>query len=349
MLEKDRFLAIKQLARDIRKENEDLFKAFAMESPEDAIREKEEFIEDIIDSRGITFSNDNLGREERQIFRANLLIPDDNEFFETYSKDKNIRNLMNTYGVGIEDVMSKITELNIYAEYLNDEADGASNEDVLKDLELETSTDEDTKVSESSTENNDEFVDAMVNLSTKEAESLLDEIENLSNAMDDLNITSINSEDDSDKVVDDKQEIASETAATTEDKVMQPEVIDNSTEVHDTSYADMSIEDISQAVDTFVTDFNHIQTDLDNTKEELKVAKEAQTELREQIRSLREEAYSLKKNNLESAKSLKEAREVNERLENENQTLKEQMRTMEANLKRSADLLKKIYNSIPKK
>lgn len=343
MLEKDRFLAIKQLAQDIRKENEDLFKAFAMESPEDAIREKEEFVEDIIDSRGITFSNDTLGREERQIFRANLLIPDDKEFFDTYSKDKNIRNLMNTYGVGIEDVMSKITELNIYADYLND--NDTDSEDIKQDEDQHL----ETEIEDVATpDKEDDFVDAMVNLSSKEAESLLDEIENLSSAMDDLNITTVNSE----KAMPLESEVTEpmEEPEVSDDKVMQPEVINDMDSTDDTVYTgDMSIEDISQAVDTFVTDFNHIQTDLDNTKAELKQSKEAQNELREQVRSLREEAYSLKKNNLESAKSLKEAREANEQLENENQTLKEQIRNMEANLKRSADLLKKIYNSIPKK
>lgn len=347
MLEKDRFLAIKKLAQDIRKENEDLFKAFAMESPEDAIREKEEFVEDIIDSRGITFSNDNLGREERQIFRANLLIPDDKEFFDTYSKDKNIRNLMNTYGVGIEDVMSKITELNIYADYLNDMENDSKAEETTDNIENPEIPVETAK--------EDDFVDAMVNLSSKEAESLLDEIENLSSAMDDLNITSV--KEDENKVAEESEvkepESVETQPVTSEEKVMQPEVIGNPIDDatnDDMSYtSDMSIEDISQAVDGFVNDFNNIQTDLDNTKEELKQAKEIQNELREQVRTLREEAYSLKKNNLESAKSLKEAREANEQLENENLTLKEQIRTMETSLKRSADLLKKIYNSIPKK
>jgi len=42
MLEKDRFLEIKKLAQTIRKENENLFKAFKMETPEDAIKENSE-------------------------------------------------------------------------------------------------------------------------------------------------------------------------------------------------------------------------------------------------------------------------------------------------------------------
>ena len=121
MLEKERFLAIKKLANKIRKDNEDLFKKFEKESVEDAINEKEEFIENVIDSMGIHFDDGEQGREEKQIFRANILLPDDLDFFETYSKDKNIRNLMNKYQVSIEDVMSKITELNIYGDYDTDQ------------------------------------------------------------------------------------------------------------------------------------------------------------------------------------------------------------------------------------
>ena len=113
MLDKERFLAIKKLANKIRHDNENLFKKFDKELIEDAISEKEEFIENVIDSMGIEFDEGEQGREEKQIFRANILLPDDMDFFEAYSKDKNIRNLMNKYAVSIEDVMSKITELNI--------------------------------------------------------------------------------------------------------------------------------------------------------------------------------------------------------------------------------------------
>ena len=63
----------------------------------------------------------------------------------------------------------------------------------------------------------------------------------------------------------------------------------------------------------------------------------------------KEEGYTLKKNNLESAKSLKEASEQNKLLENENMTLKDQVKDLEEKIKRSSALLKKIYNSIPKK
>jgi len=117
MLEKERFLKIKEIANKIRKENEELFESLNKISLEEAIKEKEEFIEAVINGMEIEFSEGELGKEERQIFRANVLIPDDVEFFQTYSKDKNIRNLMNKYLVNIEDVMSKITELNIYGKY----------------------------------------------------------------------------------------------------------------------------------------------------------------------------------------------------------------------------------------
>ena len=81
MLEKERFLAIKKLANKIRHDNEELFKKFEEESVEDAISEKEEFIENIIDSMGIEFDDGEQGREEKQIFRANILLPDDMDFF----------------------------------------------------------------------------------------------------------------------------------------------------------------------------------------------------------------------------------------------------------------------------
>ena len=45
MLEKERFLAIKKLANKIRHDNEELFERFEKESVEDAISEKEEFID----------------------------------------------------------------------------------------------------------------------------------------------------------------------------------------------------------------------------------------------------------------------------------------------------------------
>lgn len=320
MLEKDRFLDIKEMAKNVRKDNEALFTAFEQEAPEDAIREKDEFIETIIDSMDINFSDGELGKEEKQIFRANVLIPDDDEFFETYSKDKNIRNLMKHYAVNIEDIMSKITELNIYSAYLEDNDSSVQNE-------LEEELQEETE------DKNESFVDTMVNLSTQDAENLLDEIENLSQAMEDLNITSAEEDDFDFNFTKEETDIP-----------------DINIEKEDLSYSsDMSIDDISEAVDGFVDDYNTIQTDLKNLNKELDKNKKENEKLQSKIKALREEAYEVQKNNLESAKSLKEARKQNELLENENITLKEQVKHLEEQLKRSSVLLKKIYNSIPKK
>ncbi|MCI9084056.1 MAG: hypothetical protein HFH46_00375 [Bacilli bacterium] len=323
MLEKDRFLDIKEMAKNVRKDNETLFAAFEQESAEDAIREKDEFIETIIDSMDIDFSEGELGKEEKQIFRANVLIPDDDEFFETYSKDKNIRNLMKHYAVSIEDIMSKITELNIYSAYLEDDDSSVQNE-------LEAELQEETK------DKNESFVDTMVNFSTKDAESLLDEIENLSQAMEGLNITSDDDDFDFNFIKEEKDE--------------ETDMPNIEIEKEDLSYSsDMSIDDISVAVDGFVDDYNTIQTDLKNLNKELDKNKKENEKLQNKIKSLREEAYEVQKNNLESAKSLKEARKQNELLENENITLKEQVKHLEEQLKRSSVLLKKIYNSIPRK
>lgn len=323
MLEKDRFLDIKEMAKNVRKDNETLFAAFEQESAEDAIREKDEFIETIIDSMDIDFSEGELGKEEKQIFRANVLIPDDDEFFETYSKDKNIRNLMKHYAVSIEDIMSKITELNIYSAYLEDDDSSVQNE-------LEAELQEETK------DKNESFVDTMVNFSTKDAESLLDEIENLSQAMEGLNITSDDDDFDFNFIKEEKDE--------------ETDMPNIEIEKEDLSYSsDMSIDDISVAVDGFVDDYNTIQTDLKNLNKELDKNKKENEKLQNKIKSLREEAYEVQKNNLESAKSLKEARKQNELLENENITLKEQVKQLEEQLKRSSVLLKKIYNSIPRK
>ena len=132
MLEKERFLAIKKLASKINKENKDFFKKISKLPTDEAVQEKEEFIEEIIDSMEIEFDEGEQGREEKQIFRANILIPDDIDFFNAYSKDKNIRNLMNKYAVSLEDIMSKITELNIYGNYIdNFEED---NDDFIEEM-----------------------------------------------------------------------------------------------------------------------------------------------------------------------------------------------------------------------
>ena len=106
MLEKERFLAIKKLARDIREDNKKLFKSFKKLPFDEAVEKKNDFINSVIENMDIAFSDGEQGREEKQMFRANILIPDDKDFFENYTEDKNIRNLMNKYNVSIEDIMS---------------------------------------------------------------------------------------------------------------------------------------------------------------------------------------------------------------------------------------------------
>ncbi len=328
MLEKDRFLEIKEMAKKVRDENERLFDAFSKEAPDDAMREKNEFLETIVDSMDSEFSKGDKGKEERQIFRANVLIPDDEDFLETYSKDKNIRNLMNTYAVGIEDIMSKITELNIYTDYLNDEEPSHFEEEAKEEYSTSFADDEDMPL------------DNVPNLSSKDAESLLNEIENLSSVIDDLE------KSDYGVVLEPKEE-AMEPVLADENETEEPKTEPKNEELSYSS--DMSIDDISNAVDGFVDDYNNIQNDLEKSKKELKKAKTENDKLKDQVKKLKEDAYTLKKNNLESAKSLKEANEHNKMLENENATLKDQVKDMEDKIKRSSALLKKIYNSIQKR
>ncbi len=302
MLDKERFLAIKKLANKIRRDNEDLFKRFENETVEDAINEKEEFIENIIDSMGIEFDEGEQGREERQIFRANVLLPDDMNFFESYREDKNIRNLMNKYAVSIEDVMSKITELNIYGDYID-------------------SFEEDT----------DDFVDEMVNISSREAENLLEEIEDLSNVMESLNIPA-----------DDIQEAEfkdHDSLLEPEEIAIQPEVKSVSLEQTKDDFGDF--DNISSAVAGFVDNYNSLQDSINSYKQELETA-------REQIDSLKRENEQLKKNNLEAVNALNGEKDAKNRLEAENMRLKDRQKIIEDKLSQSAALLKRIYNSIPK-
>jgi len=344
MLDKERFLVIKELARRVRTENEALFDAFKMEAPEDAIREKEEFIETIIDSMAGSFSEGENNKEEKQIFRANVLIPNDEEFLDTYSKDKNIRNLMNTYSVGIEDVMSKITELNIYADYLTED-------------EPRTPS-----FAGRAEPKDDDFIDAMVNLSSSDAESLLDEIENLSSVMEEFNIAPDEGKVEvniptTPPVTKPSVHIPNikipDENPTSMSSIKMPEVPSYESKpkpARELDYSsDMSIDDISEAVDGFVDDYNSIQIDLDNMKRDLKSTNELVDNQKEQIKLLREESYSLRKNNLELVKSMKDARKEAERLEAENNTLRGQIRVMEEQIRRSSALLKKIYNSIPRR
>lgn len=292
MLEKERFLAIKKLASKINKENKDFFKKISKLPVDEAVQEKEEFIEGIIDSMEIEFDEGEQGREEKQIFRANILIPDDTDFFNAYSKDKNIRNLMNKYAVSLEDIMSKITELNIYGNYIDNFE-----------------------------EDSDDFIEEMVNISSKEAENLLDEIEDLSSVMESLNIPIDNITEDT--------------------SLLEPEEIEEETDSKESSEELPDFDNISKVVSGFVDEYDNLQKTLDDYKQKL-------DEALEQIDSLKAENETLKKNNLDAAGDINKAKDAKNRLEAENIKLKDQIKEKDAKLAKTSALLKKIYNSIPR-
>ena len=290
MLEKERFLAIKHLAHDIREDNKKVFKSFKKLPYDEAVKKKNEFIDSVIDNMDIAFSDGEKGREEKQIFRANILLPDDKEFYETYSKDKNVRSLMNKYNVGIEDIMSKITELNVYENY-------------MEDYDKEVSYEE------------PKFVDEMVKITPSEAESLLDEIDNLSSVMEDLDFK-----------VEEKPEL------------LKPEKIEEKEE----SSKEDSLDDITDAVSSFIEKYDNMENEI-HTKDE-KIRK-LQLEI-EKLDQISNEASKEKENTVEEIKNLKEenAKYCSEidRLTNENKNL-------EAKLAKSKEILNKIYKTISKK
>ena len=305
MLEKERFLAIKRLASKIRKDNEKFFKSLEGETTEEAIREKEEFIEKAIDSMGIDFEDGEQGREERQLFRANILLPDDEAFYKAYSKDKNIRNLMNKFAVGIEDIMSKITELNIYGDY----------------------------------ENDTDFVDEMMDISSKEAASLLEEIEDLSNVMADLNISA-----------DEDEKIPSDDIK--EDDKVEPTEITEEVEPEKPKKVEVKEEDdfenMSSVVSDFVDEYNNLQTDLDKSRKELDRSKKEIEGALDKVTKLEKENDTLKKNNLDAVNELNKTKDAKNRLEAENVKLKDNIKELESKLKQSSALLNKIYKSLSK-
>ena len=241
MLEKDRFLAVKKLARDIRDDNDKVFKSFDKMSFDKAVSEKEKFINSVINNMDIAFNEGEEGREEKQIFRANLLIPNDNDFYEIYSSDKNIRNLMNKYKVNIEDIMSKITELNVYDKYIDESINGDK-------------TDSETS-----------FVSEMVKMSPKEAESLLDEIDNLSSVMEDLDLS--------------KEE---------KPELLKPEVVEVDKEEFDDSF-----DDITSAVSNFVDNYDDMLGQLEKQNDKIN---SLQTQI-EKLESVNAEYESIKEEN----------------------------------------------------
>lgn len=292
MLEKERFLAIKKLAHDIREDNKKVFKSFDKMSYDDAVKAKDKFIKATIENMDIAFSDGEIGREEKQIFRANILIPDDNDFFERYSKDKNIRNLMNYYEVNIEDIMSKITELNVYEKYLSDE--------------------------------DDDFADEMTKITPKEAESLLDEIDNLSSVMEDLDL--------------------GKTEEKTQEEVQK---IEETSEVEETQLVEEEsddFDDITSAVSNFVDKFDSMQAQMGERESQL-------NEKDTQINALKEDLEKAIKEN-ESLSLLKEdnvaLKEEVADLKNKNSELQSLNTTLNAKLAKYTEVLNKIYKSISK-
>lgn len=287
MLEKERFLAIKHLAHDIREDNKKVFKSFKKLPYDEAVKKKNEFIDSVIDNMDIAFSDGEKGREEKQIFRVNILLPDDKEFYETYSKDKNVRSLMNKYNVGIEDIMSKITELNVYENY-------------MEDYDKEVSYEEPT------------FIDEMVKITPSEAESLLDEIDNLSSVMEDLDIN-----------VEEKPEL------------LKPEKIEESS-------MEDSIDDITDAVSNFVDRFENMQSEIDAKDEKIR---KLQLEI-EKLDQISSEASKEKESTIEEIKNLKEE---NTKYLSEIDKLTKENKDLSAKLAKSKEILNKIYKTISKK
>ena len=290
MLEKERFLAIKKLAHDIREDNRKIFKSFKKLPYDEAVKKKNEFIDSVIDNMDIAFSDGEKGREEKQIFRANILLPDDKEFYETYSKDKNVRSLMNKYNVGIEDIMSKITELNVYENY-------------MEDYDKEVSYEEPT------------FIDEMVKITPSEAESLLDEIDNLSSVMEDLDIN-----------VEEKPEL------------LKPEKIEEKEE----SSMEDSLDDITDAVSNFVDRFENMQSEIDAKDEKIR---KLQLEI-EKLDQISSEASKEKESTIEEIKNLKEE---NTKYLSEIDKLTKENKDLSAKLAKSKEILNKIYKTISKK
>lgn len=294
MLEKERFLAIKKLARDIREDNKKVFKSFKKLPFDEAVERKDDFINSVIDNLGLAFSDGEQGREEKQMFRANILIPDDKDFLESYTEDKNIRNLMNKYAVNIEDIMSKITELNIYGKYI------------------------DNNIEETESENEPTFVDEMIKISPKEAENLLDEIDNLSSVMEDLDLEN--------------------TPKEIKPELLKPE----KTSIPDENIEEESFEDITSAVSNFVSKYENMQNEIDAKDDKIR-------KLQLEIEKLDQISNETSKEKEEINHELSTLREEVSKYRIENERLEKENRKLEAKLSKSAEILNKIYQSISKK
>lgn len=343
MLEKERFLALKKLAKDIREDSKSFFKKVEKESFDEAIAEKNKFIESVLDNMSIAFSDGEEGKEEKQILRANILIPDDEEFFETYSKNKNIRNLMNKYAVNIEDIMSKITELNIYGKFLE--------------------------------EDSDDFVDEMVKITPKEAEDLLDEIDDLSNTLTNLDLSqAIKKETKKEAKKETPKEepsfIKEEYKELVEETKEEPsfikeeykDIIDREKSYYDNkksydyetdSILDESFDSINRAISGFVTDYNAMMEkskakdrEIDKLKGNIEKSKNENEKLISENKELNniQNEYRKENNNLKAEKD-KLLSEIN-LLDKENDNISRRMKLLEDKLIKTATLLNKVYNGI---
>lgn len=340
MLEKERFLAIKKLARDIRKENKDLLKKIEKMPSEKAIEEKNKFIDSVMDNMSDAFSGGEQGKEERQIFRANILIPDDEAFYDTYSKNKNIRNLMTKYAVNIEDIMSKITELNIYGKYIEEEPEETN------------------------------FVDEMVKISPKQAEDLLDEIDNLSNTLTNLDISQIRDyqEKDNDIKVEKQnsfinEDIKKELEKNKPKSFINDDIkkeIDETTENEDVEITndnilDESFDSINRAITGFVTDYNSLKNKVKDKDEEIKELEGKIRKLNSENEKITEENNSLHSRQSEYRQENNELKSDNNKLNSdikklnmENEKINSRMKLLEDKLIKTAALLNKVYNGIHK-
>lgn len=321
MLEKDRFLEIKNLAQEIRKENEELFESLKKVSLEEAIEEKEEFIENVINNMEIEFSEAEKGKAEMQIFRANILIPDDVEFFQEYSNDKNIRNLMNKYLVNVEDIMSKITELNIYGKYID-----AFNEDKEEDF-----VEEMTKETENVSNDAMNLLEEVKSL-TSDIDATLGEIEDSKEEFD-LNAIDGYEEDSELDQEEEKinllepEEIPSIDIESRKDYIIdEPKTSKKNSYSKDNDLA--NLQDMSMAVSSFVDEYNA---------------------LKEQNVKMKEELEKLQNKNSELSTSLNNQKSRANELEEENIGLKVQNQKLQSQVTESKAIISKIYSCITPK
>jgi len=334
MLEKERFLEIKEIAHRIRKENDELFESLKNVSLEEAIQEKEEFIEAVINGMGIEFSDGELGKEEVQIFRANVLIPDDVEFFQTYSKDKNIRNLMNRYMVSIEDVMSKITELNIYGKY-TDAFSENKEENFVEEMIKEKSAKDDAmdlldeiKALTSDIDNALEEMEApIIQKQTLEVFATpLDEIEEIEIVPEEEELNLLEPEEI--PAVNIEVEISSDE----EGEIDLNEIVSFEEEVEDMlseeTPEDTDLNDMSAVVTSFVEKYNNLESQNKKMKEEM-------------------DKLQLKLSELSS--ELEGAENKVELLEKENADLKEENMKISSQAAETKALISKIYSCIAPK